>query len=104
MGLGMKDIFLSTYSRAVASSYPSILTDGNTVAWYDFNQASTITKDASNNVSRWNDYLGSGHDLIQATTANKPVWSANGILSDGVTKIMKTATFTYNQPEFIYIV
>ncbi len=85
-------------------SYPSILKDGNTVAWYDSQLLSTITKDGSNLVSQWNDRLASGHDLIQATGADQPLWSANGILFDAVSEFMKTAGFTFNQPEFIYIV
>jgi hypothetical protein len=83
------------------NSVPTALTDGNTVAWYDYNQASTITKTGSA-VSRWNDYLGSGHDLLQVTGA--PLWSSNGITFNGISTVLKSAAFTLNQPEFIYIV
>jgi hypothetical protein len=85
-------------------SFPAVLSDGNTVAWYIANESSTITKDGSNLVSRWNDYLGSGHDLVQASGTLQPLWSASGILFDGVDNYMKASTFTLNQPEFIYMV
>lgn len=85
--------------------FPSIILDGNTVGWYIAGDLTTITKDGSDFVSRWNDKLGSGHDLIQATGADQPKWfSVNGILFPGVQEFMKTAAFTFNQPEMIYIV
>lgn len=88
-----------------ASTYPSVLNDGNTVAWYIASEASTVTKDGSNLVSSWNDYLGSGHDLIQTTDDTyKPIWSSDGISFDGSNDYMKTADFTYGQPQFIYLV
>ena len=78
---------------------------GNTVAWYDSSDLTTITKDGGNLVSRWNDKLLSGHDLIQATGTNQPLWVVNdGVLFDGVDNFMRTATFPYIQPEFIYAV
>lgn len=83
---------------------PAILRDGNTVAWYDYKDLSTITKDGSNFVSRWNDKLGSGHDLIQATGAYQPSWTPGGIYFDSVTHFLKTSAFTYNQPEMVYLV
>jgi len=83
---------------------PDIIYDGNTVAWYDFNDLSTITKDGGNLVSRWNDKLLSGHDLIQATATKQPLLSSDGILFDGVDDFMKTVAFTFDQPEMIYIV
>jgi hypothetical protein len=85
--------------------FPSVLLDGNTVGWYDSQLLSTITKDGSDFVSQWNDRLGSGHDLIQSTGTNQPLWFAgNGILFDGIDNYMMTAPFTFNQPEMIYIV
>lgn len=85
--------------------FPSVLLDGNTVAWYNSQLLSTITKDGSDFVSRWNDRLGSGHDLIQSTGTNQPKWfSVNGVLFDGIDNFMKTSPFTFDQPEMIYIV
>jgi len=96
-----------TYSGdvlTVTSGTPAVLEDGSTVAWYIADNLTTITKDGADLVSRWNDYLGSGHDLIQATGTNQPLWSSDGILFDGVDNFMKTAAFTYVQPEMIYMV
>jgi len=83
---------------------PQVIYDSNTVAWYKSDDLSTITKDSSDFVSRWNDKLGSGHDLIQNTGVSQPKWFNNeGVLFDGF-DFMKTDAFTYVQPEFIYIV
>lgn len=90
---------------------PSILYDGNTVAWYDYGDLSTLTFNDSS-ISRWNDKLGSGHDLIQSTVAYQPRWTSTGIIFDGCTnytinterQYLKTATYTLNQPVTIYIV
>ncbi len=85
---------------------PAVLEDGNTVAWYIADNLTTITKTASgDSVERWNDYLGSGHDLLQATVTKKPVWVLDdGILFDGANDHMKTESFAFEQPEMIYIV
>jgi hypothetical protein len=93
-------------SETTPGSYPSVLEDGNTVAWYIADETSTITKDGSNFVSRWNDFLGSGHDLIQATDGKKPVWSSSGVFFNETDNdnYLATANFTFNQPVFIYIV
>lgn len=82
---------------------PPILTDGNTVAWYDFKKSDTITKDGSNFVSRWKDRLLSGRDLVQAVGTNQPLLTADGITFDGIDNFLKTATFTLIQPEQVYI-
>jgi hypothetical protein len=80
----------------------TLLADGNTWAWYDYNQS--VTKDGSNFVSVWADRLGSGHNLLQATGSIQPLWTADGIDFDGVDNIMKTAEGVVNQPTNIYIV
>ncbi len=86
-------------------SYPSVLVDGNTVGWYISDATgTTVALTTGNTVSAWVDTLGSGHNLLQATTTKQPLWSTNGILFDGVDDYMKTVAFTYNQPEMIYIV
>ena len=91
-------------SRGVPGA-PSVISDGSTVAWYDSSDLTTVTKDGANLVSVWADKLGSGRNLLQAgADAIKPVWSADGILFDGVDNFMKTAAFTYAQPVMIYIV
>jgi hypothetical protein len=82
---------------------PAILNDGNTVAWYSSDELATITKDSgTGEVSRWNDKLGSGHDLLQTTATRKPIWSVDGILFDGVNDSMKTDPFTFACPIFVY--
>lgn len=82
----------------------NVLEDGNTVAWYLASDLATITKDGSNFVSRWNDKLASGRDLIQATGTNQPLWNAIGITFDGIDNLMKSAPFVWEQPVIIYAV
>lgn len=96
----------SDFTSVVVNSVPLVVYNtAQTVAWYNSQLLSTITKDGANAVSRWNDRLGSGHDLIQATGTNQPLWVLNdGVLFDSVDNFMKCATFPYIQPEFIYIV
>ena len=102
---------LDPYGYMIPEIFPTgedpaipIINDGSTVAWFLSDEPTTITLDVADRVSRWNDYLGSGHDLIQGVGADQPLWSANGILFDGVTEYMKTAPFAYVQPEMIYMV
>jgi len=82
----------------------AILSDGNTFGWYDSTDLTTITKDGSNLVSRWNDKLLSGRDLIQATAGKLPLLTEEGLLFDGVDDWMQTLTATLNQPTVIYLV
>lgn len=80
---------------------PNVLFDGNTIAWYDYTKK--VTKDGSDFVSVWGDISGNSNNLLQAIGTNQPLWRQTGILFDGIDNFMK-ATFTFNQPEQIYIV
>lgn len=79
-----------------------IINDGNTVAWFD--SAENITKDGSDFVSVWGDKSGLSHDLLQAIGTNQPLWTADGVLFDGVDNFLKCVGFTLIQPQFIYMV
>ena len=81
---------------------PPILSDGNTVAWFD--KEVNITKDGSNFVSVWGDKSGLSHDLLQAVGTNQPLWSATGVAFNGSDNNMKCVAFTLIQPEQIYMV
>ena len=87
----------------IAPSVPATLADtSKTTAWYIAEETSTITKDGSNRVSRWNDYNATGNDLICSDSdPYKPVWSADGINCN--VQYMQ-GTFTLAQPEFMYVV
>ena len=86
--------------------FPSILKDGNTVKWFDY--LLNITKSGGNLTSVWDNKTGIPGiipgALLQADGAKQPLWSADGILFDGIDNFIKTAAFTYVQPERIYIV
>jgi hypothetical protein len=97
--------------NAVALSNQSIthniVEDGNTVMWFDSTDITTIIKNVSNQVSSWGDKLGVAANALLQNGADsiKPVWSATGVLFDGVNDFMKTAgTILLNQPTFLYAV
>lgn len=89
--------------RRRGESFPTILKDGNTVAWFD-SALKYITKNGTDLVSRWADRSGNANDLLQATESNRPLWGTDGVLWDGVDNFMKCVAFTLEQPEFVYIV
>jgi len=80
---------------------PAIISDGNSVAWYDY--SSGITKDGSNFVSAWNSRIGTNH-LAQATGTNQPLCTATGVLFDGIDNFMQSPNVALTQPNFVYIV
>lgn len=85
----------------------NVVDDGNTVAWYDSTDLTTITKDSSNRISVWADKLGvAARNLLQAGADNvKPTWSSTGVLFDGVRQFMKTAIIAdIVRPTFQYMV
>ena len=88
----------SDYSNIALNAVPLIVYSANSVAWYDSTDLTTITKDGGNLVSRWNDKLLSGRDLIQATATYQPLW----VLNDG-TDCMQ-ALFPLSQPVYVYAV
>ena len=80
---------------------PEFIKDGNTFAWYDISDLSTITKNGSNVVSRVNDKLGSGNDLVTGSCT----WADNSINFDKtLSQYLKTASKTLNQPSEIWMV
>ena len=96
--------YTTTESATTEAGMPAVLSDANAIFVYEFDDLTTITKDGSNFVSRWNDKNLSGRDLIQATGSKQPLWTADGILFDGIDNFMQTAAFIWDQPEFIFIV
>lgn len=59
------------------------------------------------NTSQFTDLTGNGRHLLQATAASQPLWVASGaggvLRFDGVADYLKTAAFTLNQPEHIFL-
>src|SRR3990167_4501337 len=77
-------------------------------SWYDANDISTITKDGADRISQWNDKTGNGHDLLQATGGNQPLWLSED--RDGLDVIdfvgdrwMDNSFTTLTQPVTIYM-
>jgi len=80
-------------------TYPTVLDDGNTVAWFDYTKGTTIVT----GVSKWEDQSGNGNDLLQAATGRQPSLTSDGVLFNGSTDFLKASSFTLEQPEFIYM-
>jgi len=77
-----------TISRSIFNNAYNVLIDGNTSAWYDATDASLVTKNGSNHVTVLKNKLGvTTKDLT--TVGGTPIWSADGILFDGVDDYLK---------------
>ena len=89
-----------------ASVTNNVADDTNTVAWYDTQDLSTVTKNAGQETSLLIDKLLSGHDLYQVGAGTYPLWSTLGLLFDGSNDFLYTGAFStpYEQPEQIYLV
>lgn len=66
----------------VLQSYPAEL--ANRFFWYDPSDLTTITKDGADIISRVNDKLGNGNDLV----AGSALWTANTVLYDGSSQVL----------------
>jgi hypothetical protein len=89
----------STGISAIGITNPAELYDSNLVAWFDYLSA---TADGSNHVTEWDDKSANAHHLT--TVAGTPHKTATGILFDGVSDSLKSANFTLNSPEYVYMV
>ena len=76
--------------------------DGNTVAWYRSQIGQT--NDGAGLCSSWANQIGAAGALTAATTARPTIQSDGSLLFDGTANIIRTAAFTLNQPETIYVV
>lgn len=73
----------------------------NMAAWFKYGSGITVT---GLGVSQWSDQSGNGRHLLQGTDTNRPALQAdNSILFDGSDNFLKTAPFTLNQPETVYL-
>lgn len=76
-------------------------------AWY---KSDTGVTETSGKVSQWDDQSGNANHLTQANADQRPVKTAsalNGYPSidfDGIDDIMKTAAFTLDQPETVFVI
>lgn len=91
-------------SKIVEEAVVNPILDGNTVAWYDYLDLSTIVKSEDDLVSEWKDKLLSGRDLRQNHEDKMPFYEDDGIIFESEIGYMKTSGFEYEQPEMIYIV
>ena len=85
----------------VDEQLPSVFYDGDTVFFYDPRDLSTITKDGGNIITRWNDRLSSGRDLVIGSA----LWVDPGTVRfNGVDQYLATNNFAWPVPIFIYII
>jgi hypothetical protein len=83
--------------------WTTLLAGADHLAFYDFLSPDTITKDGSDFMSRWNDKLGTGNDILQATGTNQPKLESDGVLFDGVDNFM-SVVFAFLHPNYVYLV
>jgi len=94
----------STATSTETNDTPLIVYAANTIMWYDYTDASTLTDDGGGLISLWEDKLASGHDLVAAAAA-RPTLAATGIIFNGSSNYMKTAQIpTFLNPCFVYMV
>ena len=57
-------------------------------------------------VDQWDDLSGNGNHSLQAVGLDQPSYdpATGGVTFDGIRQFMKTAAFTLNQPETVYLV
>lgn len=84
---------------STSSNIPLILNDGNTVAWYSYENVI----ESGGVVSQATDISGNGNNITSSIEDERPSITADGILFDGAGDKL-TATFTLDQPEMIYAV
>jgi hypothetical protein len=60
----------------------------NLLAWHNYK--SGFKKDGSNLVEKMYSFMGSNTDVIQTTTANKPIYTTTGVTFDTTDKLEKT--------------
>lgn len=98
-------IVVNNFTETITSyiTYPTALDDGHHW-WYDATDLTQVTKDGSNFVSEWHSKGVADRTLLQATGTKQPLWVTGGTIRfNGIDEFMKTAAFTWKQPEFIYI-
>lgn len=93
-----------SYFFVPPSSYPLELEDGSTYGWWDYTMSNTITKDESNYVSAWEDRLGIGETLAQSNGSLQPLYTSDGIETDGISQYLFTGTTSLTQPISLYMV
>ncbi len=85
----------------------------NLKLWLDADDAGTITKDASDFVSQWDDKSGEGNDVSQATGSKQPKWIDNVqnskpiIRFDAIDDFLNRTTFVngaLTQPNTVFVV
>jgi hypothetical protein len=92
----------STLTITTSSNSISPTSINGIALWFDAADATTITKSGTA-VSQWNDKSGNGYSVVQATSGNQPVYTANllnsqaGIVLSNTTWLTQTAS---NMPLF----
>jgi len=90
--------YSNVVSETTSASYPAAL--ANRHFWYDPSDLTTITKDGADIVSRVNDKLGNGKDLVTGSA----LWTADTLLFNGTDQYLRTGTWAWSQPGMIYMI
>lgn len=86
------DVTWFPWWRGIAGKVAPPTPLGSLYAWYDFSDTSTTTLDGSGNIQSIKDKTGNGHDLQQATAAQRP---AVGTLNGLACGVFNTTAYTW---------
>lgn len=102
----LRDTRLMAYGRGRPAWTPSLI---QTALWLDAADASTITLNGST-VSQWRDKSGNARHVAQATAANQPTYTANGLNGkpvltfDGINDFLQATSFTVSRIVSVMVV
>lgn len=103
-GMHSKLIVFSFVKVVVPPDIPTVLYDGNTFAWLNYSDSSSMSLDGSNRLISWQDYLGSGRSFVAPSENNRPSLASNGVYFDGVAFPKNlTLAAAFDNPAFIYM-
>jgi hypothetical protein len=89
-------------AQVASSSYPAVLDDGNTEAWYIHGVG--VTKNVSNYVTQWDDQSGNDRDLVNPDGTDLPLDTVPGIYFDGIDDRIYVDYDAISQPIMVYLV
>ncbi|MEI7501983.1 MAG: hypothetical protein WCJ61_01735 [Paludibacter sp.] len=95
---------MENQAATMMGSNLNLLISNKAKIWLTPCDESTVIKDSSNRVSSILDISGNKNHFTQSNNTYKPIWSANGITSDGVNDIMKSPALSIPPSYTIFIV
>jgi peptidoglycan/xylan/chitin deacetylase (PgdA/CDA1 family) len=94
----------STNIATLRTNAPTILSDGNTVAFYDHAQLEPEPlNNEYGNIVTFPNTVGELYDLLQAVGVQQPIWNEDGISFSGAGHSLQCAEMPFNSPVTFYL-